>query len=121
MSYYGRSKYRNKPKNGFHSGKESDRYDELKLMERAGMIHDLKTQQKFVLIEAQREPPTRGPKGGMKKGKLLEKECVYIADFTYYGPDGQYIVEDCKGFRTKEYVIKRKLMLKEYGVKILET
>lgn len=61
-----------------------------------------------------------GPKGGRKPGKLIERSCKYIADFVYR-QDGKTIVEDCKGMRTPEYKIKRKLMLWRYNIKILET
>ena len=94
----------------FDSLKESRRWTQLKLLERAGEISDLRRQVKFVLIPAQREPDRAGKRGGRIQGKLLEREVAYIADFVYI-ENGEMIVEDAKGFRTKEYVIKRKLML----------
>ena len=103
----------------FDSRKEAARYKELKILESAGEISDLVCQQKFVLIHAQREPDVIGVRGGVKKGKLLEKEVSYIADFVYLR-DGQTVVEDTKGFRTKDYIIKRKMMLYFYGIKIEE-
>ncbi len=115
-----RSKYGNRRSEGFDSKKEERRFYELQLLERAGKIQRLTRQVKYVLIETQREPDTVGPRGGVKRGELIEKECSYIADFVYER-DGKTIVEDCKGFRTKEYVIKRKLMLKNYGIRIYET
>ena len=45
---------------------------------------------------------------------------TYIADFVYMDKDGQQVVEDTKGVRTKEYIIKRKLMLHRYGIRIQE-
>lgn len=104
----------------FDSKKEAKRFTELKLLERAGAISDLKRQVKFVLIPAQREPDTKGPKGGVIKGKLLERECSYIADFTYLDEEGKLVVEDTKGFRTSDYKIKRKLMLFVHKIKIKE-
>ena len=53
------------------------------------------------------------------KKKLIERGVYYIADFVYYR-DGEYIVEDTKGVRTKDYIIKRKLMLYVHGIKIKE-
>ena len=103
----------------FDSKKEYKRFCELSLLERAGKVTDLERQVKFVLIPAQREPDTIGNRGGVKKGKLIERECAYIADFAYK-MDGEYIVEDTKGFRTKDYVIKRKLMLWVHGIQIHE-
>lgn len=110
----------------FDSKKEMKRYSELKLLERAGQISDLKIQVPFILLPDQYAPSTefytRGEKKGMpKRGKLLEKSCQYIADFTYIDRGGNYIVEDVKGKRTKEYLIKRKLMLYFHGVRIKET
>lgn len=94
----------------FDSKKEANRYSELLLLERAGAIHDLRTQVKYVLIPSQRSKET---------GKVIERECSYKADFVYT-EGGETIVEDVKGFRTKEYIIKRKLMLHVYGIRIRE-
>ena len=99
------SKYGNKRTNGFQSKREAKRAAELDLMQKAGMIDNLQTQVKFVLIPKQ----------------IGERKCEYIADFTYNNKDKQLIVEDCKGYRTKDYIIKRKLMLWVHGIKILET
>ena len=74
------------------------------------MIKDLSRQVKFVLIPSQRD----------ENGKVIERECSYKADFMYYDEAGETIVEDVKGFRTKEYIIKRKLMLYQYGIRIRE-
>ena len=103
----------------FDSKKEHKRYSELLLLQQAGEIKNLRRQVKFVLIPTQREPNIIGPRGGVKKGRLLERECSYIADFVY-GKNGKMVVEDTKGIRTKEYVIKRKLMLRVYGIRIRE-
>lgn len=103
----------------FDSKKEARRYQELKLLESAGKIEDLKTQVKFTLLPAQREPDTVGPKGGKIKGKVLEREVAYIADFVYV-ENGQMVVEDTKGMKTPEYVIKRKLLLYMTGIRIRE-
>lgn len=93
----------------FDSKKEANRYKELKLLEKAGEIQDLRTQVKFVLIPSQRD----------ENGKLIERECSYKADFKY--EEGlKTVVEDVKGYRTKEYIIKRKLMLYQYGIRIRE-
>ena len=106
----------------FDSRKEACRYQELKLMERAGVIKDLKMQVKYVLIPAQYETVERYGKSGqrLKDGqKLLEKECSYIADFVYT-ENGKEIVEDTKGIKTKDYIIKRKLMLWIHGIRVRE-
>lgn len=79
-------------------------------------------QVKYVLIPAQYEHPESTTKKG--RGRCVERECAYIADFVYKTilPDGDTltIVEDTKGFRTKDYIIKRKLMLSVYGIRIRE-
>ena len=94
----------------FDSKKEANRYKELRLLEKAGEIQDLRTQVKFVLIPSQRDEET---------GKVVERECYYKADFVYNEGE-KTVVEDVKGFRTKEYIIKRKLMLEKYGIRIRE-
>ena len=104
----------------FDSKREARRYQELRLLERAGEIRDLKRQVKFVLIQAQREPDTIGPRGAVKRGKIIEREAAYIADFTYYEGE-QYVVEDAKGMKTDVYKLKKKLMLERYGIQIRET
>lgn len=105
----------------FDSKREANRWLELKMLEKAGAISHLRRQHKFELIPAQYEEDIIGPRGGHKKGKLLEKECSYIADFTYWDEaKGEFVVEDTKGFRTADYVIKRKLMLWLKELKIVE-
>lgn len=108
----------------FDSRREARRFQELRLLEQAGQISGLRLQVKYVLIPTQRAPSfevyKRGPnKGRRKPGKVLEKECAYIADFVYTKGD-ETVVEDAKGVRTKEYIIKRKLMLERYGIRIKE-
>ena len=113
------------PKTGyiFDSKKEYRRWQELKFMERAGQITGLCRQVKFVLIPAQYERYERySSKTGkrLKDGmRCLEKEVSYIADFVYEQA-GKSVVEDTKGFRTADYIIKRKLMLQVHGIKIQE-
>lgn len=118
------SKYRSKKitVNGetFDSHHEYERFCELQLLQRAGKVKDIQRQVKFVLIPTQREPDTIGVRGGVKKGEVIEKECAYLADFTYYTDTGDYVVEDTKGVRTKDYIIKRKLMLYVHGIRIQE-
>lgn len=108
----------------FDSRKEARRYSELRLLEQAGEIKDLKLQVKFVLIPAQYETYERYSKNTgrrLKDGhRLVERECSYIADFVYIDKDGKYHVEDTKGVKTKDYIIKRKMMLSVHGIKIEE-
>ena len=113
----------------FDSAKEARRYCELKLMERAGQIEDLQLQKEFELIPAQYETFERYGKKGqrLKDGKrCIEKSCVYKADFVYM-QNGQQVVEDTKGYRDPasaayaKFVIKRKLMLERFGIRIIET
>ena len=108
-----RSKYHNKKVEidgeVFDSLKEASRWQELKLLERAGVIHGLSRRQRFELIPVQK-----------KDGKVIERPITYIADFCYV-EDGKPVVEDCKGMRTDVYKIKKKLMLFVHGVEIRET
>ena len=106
----------------FDSQKEANRYYELRLLERAGAISDLQTQVKFELIPAQYETFERFGKKGkpLKAGKkLIESGVSYYADFVYK-ENGKTVVEDTKGAKTKEYIIKRKLMLYIHGIRIKE-
>ncbi len=103
----------------YDSKKEYHRFCELSMLEKAGEITDLRRQVEFELIPAQREPDTIGSRGGIKKGKLIERKCSYIADFVYQ-ENGKTVVEDTKGMRTKDYIIKRKLMLYVHGIRIKE-
>lgn len=98
----------------FDSQREAQRWDELCMLQSAGKIQDLKRQVRFVLIPPQRE---RLPNG--KPGKVIEREVAYIADF-FYRERGETVVEDAKGCKTPEYIIKRKLMLERKGIRVRE-
>ncbi len=109
----------------FDSVKEARRWIELCLLEKAGEITDLRRQVEFPLLPTQREEPTevyqRGEnKGKPKPGKVTEKPVVYIADFVYKTKEGETVVEDTKGFKTKEYILKRKMLLYFHKIKIKE-
>lgn len=106
------------------SQKEATRWCELKLLERAGKISGLDRQVEFELIPAQYETYERFSKRGELLGegmRLAERKVSYVADFVYTDMEtGQRVVEDTKGLRTKEYIIKRKLMLYIHHIKIKE-
>lgn len=109
-----RNKYGAKRIGTHASRKEHDRANQLKLWQHAGLISNLREQVPFELIPAQYDA---------LKGKpvCIEKSCRYIADFVYIdNSTGLTVVEDTKGVRTKEYVIKRKLMLYMHGIRIKE-
>lgn len=105
-----KSKYGAVKSGGHDSKKENRRACELKMMQRAGLISELREQVKYQLIPVQRD----------KDGKLLEKACSYIADFVYYDEKRNLVVEDTKGVKTEVYKIKRKLMLQVHGIRIKE-
>lgn len=110
-----RSKYRAVPidtEDGhFDSMGEYARWQDLKLMQRAGLISGLKRQVKFELV----------PKQKSKDGKNVQP-VEYIADFRYCDKGtGEWITEDFKGMRTDVYKLKKKLMLWKYGIEIKET
>ena len=104
----------------FDSQLEANRYGELVLMQRAGEITDLCRQVEYELIPSQREPDTVGPRGGIKKGKVIERAVCYVADFVYKDKHGNTVVEDTKGVKTPDYTIKRKLMLWVHKIRIKE-
>ena len=109
----------------FDSRKEYQRYTELKILEKAGEIRDLQRQVPYIIIPEYREPDIIGPKGGRRKGRLIESATKYYADFVYFekNREGSWdlVVEDCKGMRTDTYKLKRKLMLQVHGIRIRET
>ena len=87
----------------FDSLKEARRYYELKLLQRAGVICDLKLQPVFELIP-----------GFTKNGRTYRK-VVYRADFSYYDKaNGTRIIEDVKGFKTDVYKLKKKMFEYKY-------
>lgn len=86
----------------FDSTQEYKRFLELKLLEKAGAIHDLRCQVRFPLE---------------KDGFLIE---TYVADFVYQEA-GKEVVEDVKGFLTRDYKRKRKFMKQLLGIEIFET
>jgi hypothetical protein len=87
----------------FHSTWEADRYSELKIMEKAGLISQLNLQVKYPL---------------KVNGALVSN---YIADFVYYDRESNEITEDAKGVKTPEYRLKKKLLLAIYGIEIYES
>ncbi|NOQ48725.1 MAG: DUF1064 domain-containing protein [Methanococcoides sp.] len=102
-----KTKYGNKKTAGFDSKREAMRYRDLDLLQKAGEISELKTQVTFEVV-----PKQEG-----------ERAVKYIADFSYFDLNGNYVVEDVKSPATKTpaYVIKRKLMLHVHGIRVLET
>lgn len=107
-----RPKYGNKKTDGFDSKAEARRISELRLMELAGEITDLKTQVRYGLIPAQ-----------YIGGKCVERAVTYVAD-AEYKKGGRLVVEDIKSEMTRKlpaYILKRKLMLWVHGIQILET
>lgn len=104
-----RSKYNNKRTNGHMSKKEDIRAIELYMMMKQGKIRELKEQVKFELQPS------------FKIGNKTIRAINYIADFTYYDEKGNFIVEDCKGYKTEIYKIKKKSFEYKYKIQILET
>ena len=125
----GGRKYHNKPTERvtpagnvlrFDSQKEARRFDELSALERAGKIRDLRMQVDFTLQEAYTD-------GEGRRVRAIR----YRADFTYvrvketigeYTFRDQLVVEDVKSraTRTKEYIMKRKLMKERFNIDIQE-
>ena len=95
----------------FDSRMEAGRGGGLGLVQRAGEIDGLQRQVKYVLIPAQKDD----------SGHVIERPVSSIADFVYHDArTGEQVVEDVKGARTKEYIIKRKLMMWGHGIRIKE-
>ena len=92
----------NAPEGRFDSKMEYERFLVLRLLERAGEICDL-----------QRQIPYALQAGGIHIS-------TYVADFVYK-KNGETVVEDAKGFRTSEYLQKRRLMKEIFGIQIFES
>ena len=110
MSKYGNRKIHH---NGmvFDSKKEYVRYLELQVLQKNNLISDLRRQVDYELI----------PKKVDADGRCLERAIKYRADFVYYDNElKQEVVEDVKGMKTPDYIIKRKLLLYTKGIRILE-
>jgi hypothetical protein len=96
------NKYRNQKTiiNGikFDSKLEAKRYQELKLLERANEIESLELQPEFELIPSFK-----------KNGKTIRRT-IYKGDFSYIDKrTGKRIIEDTKGYKTKDYILKKKM------------
>ena len=88
----------------FHSKREGSRYLVLKQLEKIGLIRNLRLQVPY-LIEI----------NGIKI-------CKYNADFVYFDvAKGVEVVEDSKGYQTKDYKLKKKMVEAAYSIRILET
>lgn len=105
------AKYNNIKCGNYDSKKEYRRAKELELLQEKGIISGLEEQVRYQLVPSQ--------KG--EDGKVIERAVCYVADFRYLRiHDNKLIVEDTKGVRTKDYIIKRKLMLHMHGIRIKE-
>ena len=123
------NKYGNVKVRGYDSKKEARRGDELRLLERAGKIRDLREQVPYELIPPVWEDIPQYHKATGRRIKdrrvIVERACKYVADFVYVDAEtGETVVEDVKGYKSgpqyQLYVIKRKLMLQRYGIRIKE-
>ena len=92
----------------FDSRHEAHRWIELKYMERAGIIRDLRRQVPYELIPAIADGK-----------KTVQRAISYVADFVYT-ENGQTVVEDAKGMKTEVYKLKKKMMRWKYGIEIRE-
>lgn len=95
----------------FDSQREAERFAELRYLQMGKLISGLECQYKFILVPEQRD----------ENGKVIERAVTYIADFVYTDlKTGELVVEDAKGCKTKDYIIKRKLMLYVHRIRIRE-
>lgn len=99
----------------FDSTRESKRYEELRLAERAGRIKDLEVQPVFILVKSVK----------FKGDKKTTPAMRYTADFRYYDIEkDEVVVEDVKSKATAkltDYRMRRHMMLAFHGIEILET
>lgn len=94
----------------FDSQKEAYRWQELRVLLAHGEISDLRRQVSYQLIPSQKDV----------LGHVIERPVTYIADFVYTDKDGNEVVEDVKGMKTRDYVLKRKMMLYIKGIRVRE-
>ena len=100
---YGAQRYR-----GYHSKREASRALELHALEKAGAIRDLVEQPRYCVV------PPDPPK--------YARGIFYVGDFRYTDVvTGKVIVEDCKGYQTSTYRLKRRLMYHLHGIEIVES
>ena len=105
----------------FDSKKEMYRYITLKIKQADGLISDLRLQVPFEIIPAVYEEETVQLKTKVKTvSKCVQRAALYVADFVYKDKDGQKVVEDAKGFRNAEYLLKKKMMRAFLGITIKE-
>jgi hypothetical protein len=88
------------------SKRECKRYEELLMLQKCGEIRHLSRQEEYILIPAQPQ--------------FHERDCRYRPDFCYYDKGGKLNCEDSKGAKTKDYIIKRKLMAYMHQIKVEE-
>lgn len=104
----------------FASKKERDYYLLLKDRERKGEISDLRLQVRYELLPAIYEDEVVHLKTKDKiVPKLVQRKVEYVADFVYT-ENGTERVIDTKGFRTKEYQLKKKMMRSLLNIEIIE-
>lgn len=105
----------------FDSLKEKRRYCELQILQKQGIISDLRLQVPYELLPAIYEDVTIQLKTKTKtKRKLVQRATTYVADFVYTR-DGKEVVEDVKGssnILTPEFKLKMKLMRYMHGIEI---
>lgn len=95
----------------FASKLERQRYDQLKLLERAGKIKGLQRQVPYEFTETI---------SACRPEVSISRKRTYVADFTYYEVCMGPVVEDVKGVLTKEYKEKKYWMRNLYGIEIHE-
>lgn len=99
----------------FDSTREAKRYEELKLLERAGKIRDLEVQPVYELVKSVK----------YKNAKRAKPAMIYTADFRYWDIEkGELVVEDVKSVATAkltDYIMRRHMMLAFHGIEVLET
>lgn len=109
MSKYGNKRAVASDGKVFSSKRECKRYEELLLLRKMRKITDLETQVKYQLLPAQ------------KINGFTERAVTYTADFRYYDRNAlRWVVEDAKGAKTQQYILRRKMMLYFHGIKIEE-
>lgn len=95
----------------YNSKKEYDRYQELLALQRAGKIRNLERRVEIPLLPSQRD----------ENGYVIERAVSFVVDFAYFDIEqDKTIFEDAKEVRSKEYILKRKMMLYIHNIIVRE-
>ncbi len=93
----------------FQSKREARRWQQLRILEAAKQIRNLRRQVPYPIVVV-----------NLETGEIVTVS-RYFADFVYEDLTGAEVIEDAKGFKTETYKLKKRLVEAQYGVRIYES